>query len=119
MNISFTYHKHTDVDGNEQSDGYQAPVSGGCFGKENKVYKTTTGPCGNVLFQNGTSTIYNDTTGEWITVNRYDCPVHGHRGADPGTCDVQCKKQVDTGERYYTLNCGKTEESIESATITY
>ena len=119
LNISYTYHKHVDGAGNEQSDDYQASTSGGCFTKENIVYTTTTGPCGNRLFQNGTTAIYDDVAHEWITVNKYDCPTHGYQGVDSGNCTVQCTKQVDTGKRYYNLNCGKTTDSIDSATITY
>ena len=123
LNISYTYHKHKDADGNEQSVEYQASVSGGCFTKENIIYTTTTGPCGQQLYNAGATSIYNDVTGEWLTAYNFNCPIHGHQrtegGGWSGNCTVQCTKEVDTGKRYYTINCGKTEDSIESATITY
>ena len=123
VNIQYSYHVHLDSSGNEQNADYQASTSGGCFTKENIVYTTTTGICGNNLYNAGSTTLYDDVKHEYVTAYNYNCPIHGTREVQgdnySGICNFVVTKQVDTGERYYTVNCGKTTDSIETAIIVF
>ena len=122
--ISYTYHKHVDNDGNEQNSSYQANGRGGCFTTENIVYTTTTGTCGGWIGYSHTSQIYDDVANKWVNWKFYRCTRCGQEYAEDhvppsSSCTKTVNKRVDSGKRYYTVGCGKTESSIESATITF
>ena len=120
--ISYTFHKHIDANGNVQSASYQASTSGGCYTTENIIYNTTTGPCGGYIGYSHTSQIYDDVAGEWVSYKFYKCSKCGAQYSQdrlPSSCTKTVNKQVDSGKRYYTVGCGKTESSIESATIQF
>lgn len=120
--IIYVYHKHSDNDGNEQKSDYHSNTSGGCFTKENIIYANATGSCGGWIGYSHTSPIYDDEAGEWVNWKFYKCTSCGAQYPQdrlPSSCTNTVNKQVDTGKRYYTVGCGKTESSIESATIIF
>ena len=122
--INYTYHKHVDNEGNEQNSSYQASENGGCFTTENIVYTTTTGACGGYVGYSHTSQIYDDVAGTWVSWKFYRCSRCGQEYPEDhvppsSSCTKTVNKRVDSGKRYYTVGCGKTESSIESATITF
>ena len=122
--IIYTYHKHSDSDGNEQKSDYRSNVLGGCFTTENIIYANTTGSCGGWIGYSHTSQIYDDENGKWVNWDFYKCTGCGKIYAQDNIpassiCSELVNKKVDSGKRYYTLGCGKTETAIESATIIF
>ena len=115
LQISYTYHKHVDADG-KQCDAHEEQLkSGGCFTTPKHTYESYTYLCG------GTYNIIRTGDGNHLgSAGNYNCDNGcGNFSPFAGTrCTVQ-----RTGTRIkstsYTLSCGKTEQSVESATITY
>ena len=104
--MSYTYHTHKDSEDITQKSDYHASISGGCFTKENKVIDV----CGGVFLNDGQDEYYH-----WIK-----CSKCGYRiSTDWGAAGDICTRSYYTGEVYYSLGCGKTENTIESATIIF
>ena len=104
--LSYTYHIHKDSEGITQKSDYHANISGGCFTKENKEV----GICGGVFLNDGHDNYYH-----WIKCNK--C---GYRiSTDWGAAGNTCTRSYYTGAVYYSLGCGKTDNTIESATIIF
>lgn len=114
---------HVDQEGNEQNTDYQASSPGGCYTQENIVYMTQKVKCGGSYEYVGTTPCYNDETGKTDYMPTYRCKECGDtkvtNNFDWANCSALVNKQVDSGKRYYTLNCGKTTDSIETATIIF
>ena len=127
VDVEYTYHTHKDASGSIRDDSYQSSVSGGCFTKpaEALTYETCYHLCGHSEpsyegstgnFQNvyrsyfGAGSMSQCTKGSYMdwTAENYEGRFQTH--------------QIATGTSflgYYTVGCGKSESSIESATITF
>lgn len=120
LDISYQYHTHKDSKGNVTSANARFDTPSGCFTTSNIVYKTESRQCNGTWVSIG---INHDEIMTTIQCN--GCGTVSHRsgclpiGTNCGTHTGYLHYQVDTGQRYYTLGCGKTENSIESATIVY
>ena len=122
--ITYTYHQHKDAAGNSISDTATSSTKGGCLTTENIVYTTTRGTCGGWIGYSHSNSIYDDEHGRWVNWQFYRCSRCGatypqDRLPPNSTCWQTVNKQVDSGKRYYSLGCGKTTSTIESAYIVY
>lgn len=114
LDISYTYHEHRDSLGNIQSADYQSDTEGGCFTKKNEITETYTFVCNGIY-----NILRTSDGGHPGSAGKYDCSNHcGNYGNKNTVC-----KAVRTGTRvvqtYYTLDCGKTNDTIESAIIQF
>jgi hypothetical protein len=123
VSLDYTYHVHRDGEGTEQGADFQASEAGGCFTGENIIYTTVQGECGGSFSSKYDRLVYDDSKGEMVSWTFYrcgscgqECPWDHYNGQ---RCWRKVNKQVDSGGRYYTCNCGKTESSIESVTIRF
>ena len=114
--IIYTYHSH------------KGTVQGGgeCYTPLYRVH-THSGSCYSTVNSTCTCSAY---AGQWINDTIFRCRVCGHAGHGPGgTCGaattstvLSCSKAEGTryqseGLETYVLSCGKTESTIETATI--
>lgn len=112
-------HKHIDGTSTVQSSSYQSSSSGGCFRKENTSYTTQYRRCGGNYIVQG-------TPGQGSSFCQCNMCGRGYSFSGtqlPGTiietnCGTQVPYQVATG-KYYTLNCGKTEQTKEGYQISF
>lgn len=110
IEVSKKVHHHIDASGTTQASDYQANTAGGCFNASNIVYGTKSVPriCnGKIVWQPST--------------NAFQCEICGMGYGGAGTCTATrySTVQYDTGERYYTVNCGKTEELEEGYQVNF
>lgn len=137
LSISYTYHIHKDSDEKVYNTGailYTTTEPGGCF-KANGHTHNKTGTCTTkTTYCNATATSSNWSwdSGRHRDYRTWTC-TNGHRWGEDGsddhvsggggqttTCGMPmtsytCGNYVNT----YILGCGKTEASIDSATIVY
>lgn len=99
--LKYIYHSHVDFNGNNRNSGYKASQSGGCFKK---------GICGGAYLDDGYDQYYN-----WIKCSR--CGFR--KSTDHGSVGDDCYREVSSNARYYIINCGKTESTIESVVIIF
>ena len=103
LQVQYTYHVH-------EGDGTSAT---GC-------YKAQINTCSNVLY----ATDSNGNSYDEGDVIYHICSIHGVVGCAPWETWISAGKPVtrvcgtNMGTKY-VLNCGKTEETIESVTIIY
>ena len=112
--LEYTYHVHLDADGNERASNYTASSNGGCFTKTVTKYGTSTNTYA-YAHMDGNAGHYNvgcyDCNTSYITnfyedneYSKNDPPPHKNCIAHPYTAG-------------YSVNCGKTNASIESVKI--
>lgn len=117
--VSYDTHKHVDPSGTVQGASYQSSSSGGCFTKENVTYTTKYRRCGGTYRAvgtpgQGTSTASCQSCGRTYTFSGTQLP-----GTIMETnCGVQIPYQEVSG-RYYSLSCGKTEESQDGYKVDF
>ena len=105
--IIYTYHSHK---GTVQSGGE-------CYTPLYRVH-THSGSCYSTVNSTCTCSAY---AGQWINDTIFRCRVCGHAGHGQG---ISCGKAEGTryqseGLETYVLSCGKTESTIETATIRF
>jgi hypothetical protein len=116
--IIYTYHSHV---GDAQNGGE-------CYSPLYKVHSHSNG-CYSTVSSTCTCSAY---AGQWINDTIFICRVCGHAGHGPGgTCGATTTSTVLScgkieGTRYqsegleaYVISCGKTESTIETATIVF
>ena len=108
LNISYTYHKHVDGEGNIANKEYLA-ILGGCYTKYSAVSESIS-VCVNECS-------YDSDRRQWNSWG--NCPRCGRiwTGVQSST-GVWVSHSHNIGY-YYLLNCGKTTDTVESATIIY
>ena len=133
--IKYDYHKHIDAEGTERAENYMAPASGGCYTKA--VYGKSTPikvTCHHIMYY---SELMGDGSGKYkcffhpngyynYNGKRYD-DADTIRGlssigysADPGDYTHKLIIGYNKGSlKGYSCNCGKTESTLESATIIF
>lgn len=131
IEVTPTYHQHKDANGIVRSASWTSGNSStagsatGCFTKGNIIYTTTTGSCGGKIVWTGTGVVLD---GQVVTFK--GCTAcgasHGYQngttptiGSPAGTCNRTVNKTVDSGKRYYSLGCGKTDTTIEAYEIIF
>ena len=108
LQVSYTYHQHTDNNGNVTNSNYLT-TSGGCYTRYadvNETIQIVVGSCA-----------YDPDEEHWNSWgNCYKCGSV-YTGWYSSTGAVV--NHTHSIGKYYWRNCGKTEETIESATIIY
>lgn len=106
----YNYHEHNDGNGNIINDDYIA-TSGGCYTNNKDVYETVSILC--------TSTYYYAPENAWNCFG--NCTRCGEVYLTVASSNLygQYLNHTHSIGKYYWLNCGKTTDTIESATIIY
>ena len=105
LEVQYTYHVH---------EGIEGSTANGCYINPVHTYETYTYQCP------GYNTILRTSDGNHPgSAGKYNCDAYC---ANFGKKDEKCQA-IRTGTRIssttYTLGCGKTNETVESVTITY
>ncbi len=118
ITVQANYHKHVDNNGVIRESNYQSDSSGGCFTKSNIVYEQIKhethcdGKAEAGLFPGYESWGY-----------AYRCNKCGYFFGHtiPSICPTirTTYEQKDTGKRYYTTNCEKSNDTIENYSVSY
>ena len=111
MNIQYSYHEHKDGNGNVIVDEEYLSTQGGCFTNYNNVNETIKVKC----------TESNYESGERVWNSWGNCPKCGKVYLSAAASSVVGREFNHTHSlgKYYLRNCGKTTDTIESATIIY
>lgn len=127
--IEYQYHKHIDADGNPITASTTASISGGCLTSGSHVHEngcmstcTVTATCTNS---------YQGESGNWCNTFEYKHSSCGQGTTSGSSWQPYSRKGqtfTDTHTYYscnnlpintYSVGCGKTENSIDSATIIF
>ena len=108
LQVSYTYHQHTDNNGNVTNSNYLT-ASGGCYTRYADVNETIQVVVTSCKFDPGA-----DQWNSWG--NCYRC---GEIWTGPNDSTGVVVNHTHSLGKYYLRNCGKTTETIESATIIY
>ncbi len=129
IEITPTYHQHKDANGIVRSASWTSGNSStagsatGCFTTGNIIYTTTTGSCGGTIYYTGTGVVLDGQAVTFKSCQRCGAS-HGYssgtgHSGPAGTCNRTVNKTVDSGKRYYSLGCGKTDTTIEAYEIIF